>query len=113
MLSVKVVGIRETADFYSFSLITPWMLNNIVVMKNGDMHIRLNEDMRVDQLQKLGKFYIINVFSPMDRFCNMESAIHAGEKLAEKLYCDILEKNNDQAQNASRREFFHNIIRKN
>ena len=107
LLSVKVVGIRETEDFYSFCLITPWMINKILVLKRDDVNIHLPEEMRMDQLEKLGKFYLINVFSPTDKFTSMQKAIIEGEKLAEKLYVNILEENNDQPQNASRREFLH------
>jgi [NiFe] hydrogenase assembly HybE family chaperone len=110
LLSVQVVGLRETDDFYTFSLITPWMLNQIAVPKREEVDVRAVEGMRLDELGKLGKFFVANVFSPMDKFTSMEIAIKAGEKQAEQLFVRIANENNDEPQDKSRREFFRKMI---
>ncbi|MFQ5605285.1 MAG: [NiFe]-hydrogenase assembly chaperone HybE [bacterium] len=105
VLSVKVIGLRDTEDFYTFSLITPWMLNKIAVPKKGDVKVRSIAGMRVDQLERLGEFYIANVISPMDRFKSMERAIRKAERLAEELFAEISKENNGQHHDISR-DFF-------
>ncbi|MFQ5638183.1 MAG: [NiFe]-hydrogenase assembly chaperone HybE [bacterium] len=112
-LSVRVVGLRETNDFYTFCLITPWMLNQIAVPKKEDVDVRLVEEMREDYLEHLGTFYVSNVISPMDKVRNMERAIRKGEKLADELFANICDKNINQSQEMSRRDFFRKMSPKN
>lgn len=112
-LFVQVIGLRETKDFYTFSLVTPWMLNQIAIPKKEDVNLRVIEGMRVDQLDKLGRFFVTNVISPMDRFSSMEMAIKRAERLAEQLFARISNADNDQPRDNSRREFFRKIIPRN
>ena len=95
-LSIKVVGLKETEDFYSFCLITPWMLNKIVVLKKKDKDTNIPDGMRVDQIEKLGEFFVTNVISPLSKFKDMERAIKAGERNAEQLFLKISCKENEQ-----------------
>ncbi len=94
-LTVQVVGLRESDDFYTFSLVTPWMLNQIAVAKTEDACARTLEGMRVDEMKTLGKFFVRNVLSPMDRFRSMEMAVERGEKLAEELFSRLSAENGD------------------
>jgi [NiFe] hydrogenase assembly HybE family chaperone len=98
LLSVQVVGLRETEDFYTFCLITPWMLNEIAVPKKEELVDRAIEGMRVDELEKLGKFFVKNVISPMDRFRSMEMAVARGEKLAEQLFSRLSAENSNSSK---------------
>jgi hypothetical protein len=86
VLSVRVVGVRETDDFFTFSLLTPWMLNQIAVPKRAEAAPRLAGSMRQDQLEPLGEFYVKNVVSPMSRFRSMEVAVRRAESEAERLF---------------------------
>jgi hypothetical protein len=86
VLSVRVVGVRETDDFLTFSLLTPWMLNQIAVPKRAEAAPRLARLMRQDRLDRLGDFYVKNVLSPMSRFRSMEVAVRRAESEAERLY---------------------------
>lgn len=108
-LSVQVVGLRETNNFYTFCLVTPWMLNQIAVPKKEDVKVGAVEGMRVDQLKRLGKFFVSNVISPMDRFTNMKEAIKEGEQQADELFSKISNKNREQTKEFSRRDFFRKI----
>ncbi|MFQ5631946.1 MAG: [NiFe]-hydrogenase assembly chaperone HybE [bacterium] len=112
-LTVQVIGLRETDDFYTFSLVTPWMLNQVAVPKHEEVDARPIEGMRLDKLDRLGSFYVTNAISPMDIFGNMDMAIEEGEKLAEQLFARISNENDEQPEDKSRREFFQKIIRKN
>ena len=88
-LTVQVVGLRETDDFYSFSLVTPWMLNQVAVPKREDVDARAVEGMRLDNLERLGDFYVINAISPMDIFGNMAMDIEEGGKLSEQIFARL------------------------
>jgi hypothetical protein len=86
VLSVRVVGVRETHDFFAFSLLTPWMLNQIAVPKRAESAPPGAGSMRRDRLEPLGEFYVRNVVSPMSRFSSMEVAIRRAESEAERLF---------------------------
>jgi [NiFe] hydrogenase assembly HybE family chaperone len=112
-LSIQVTGLRETNDFYTFCLVTPWMLNKIVVPKKEDIDLQKVKGMRLDQLDRLGKFWVANVISPMDRFINIEEAIKEGEIHAESLFADISNDKEEQPEDISRRDFFRKMRSKN
>ncbi|MFQ5752640.1 MAG: [NiFe]-hydrogenase assembly chaperone HybE [bacterium] len=105
-LSVQVVGLRETTDFYTFSLITPWMLNQVAVPKKEVETEAIVDGMRLDHLQGLGQFFVTNVVSPMNRFKSMEIAIRKGERQAEQLFARISNENKEKLEEISRRDFF-------
>jgi hypothetical protein len=108
-LSIQVTGLRETNDFYTFCLVTPWMLNKIVVPKKEDIDHQKVKGMRLDQLDRLGKFWVVNVISPMDKFINIEEAIKEGEIHAERLFADISNDKEEQPEDISRKDFFRKI----
>lgn len=110
LLSVQVVGLQETEGFYTFALITPWMLNQVVVPRSEDVDPSALQGMRQDEIETLGTFFVKNVYSPMHQFVCMEDAIEAAEQLAEQLYRAISAPPPDQANGQSRRDFFRKFM---
>ncbi|MFQ5865897.1 MAG: [NiFe]-hydrogenase assembly chaperone HybE [bacterium] len=112
-LAVQVVGLKETNDFYTFCLITPWMLNKIAVAKKEDVNVDEIKGMRLDQLEQLGRFWVTNVISPMDGFTSMEEAVEEGEIQAERLFSEISHEDKQPPRDLSRRDFFRKMSPKN
>lgn len=106
LLSVQVVGLRETPEVYTFCLVTPWMVNKIVIPKKEDITNPVFDDMRLDKLEQLGEFYVANVISPMDRFQNMEEAVEAAEKYAQEIFSQASGEGTGQQKELTRRDFF-------
>jgi [NiFe] hydrogenase assembly HybE family chaperone len=108
-LQVKIVGLQETDKFYSFCLITPWMMNSVVVPKQEPANTDQFEKMRLDHNEHLGKFYVTNIVSPMSKFKEMEGAIKSAEIHAKKLFEKIQGKEDSKINKISRRDFVQKL----
>lgn len=109
-LSVRVVGLRETDEVFTFCLVTPWMLNQVFIPKEDGASVPGDQGMRLDEVSGLGRFFVGNVESPMDRFLDMEMAIEVAEKCAEELFAKFTGETPDDLEDSSRREALLKIV---